>query len=334
MARRRHVRLLRAERNSLADFTRHGERAGDLPRRTGSAGRRTGAQARLALRDGRQWCGRGDSNPHALRRQNLNLVRLPIPPLPHGANSTATSTATGARLHGTSPGDDAAAKRKSAETAAATATSRPARQHATPHSRNRHEHQNRPAGCLPCACRGRLRSTRNRRPFQHPTARRCRQHRTGLHHVGQRPAARLSRSGRGSASTAGDTRRGTTSRAVTGKHRCGRSPCESQTPGIAPGGPPYLLEGSLPRKAIRRCGSARARIVAVFQPNLLTPEARKLNRTIRRGTMPIQRMSARSAARTKKRTPGIAPGRSVLGGPSRIRTLDLLIKSQLLYQLS
>ncbi|CCF67965.1 hypothetical protein XAPC_1666 [Xanthomonas citri pv. punicae str. LMG 859] len=29
----------------------------------------------------RHWCERGDSNPHALRRQNLNLVRLPIPPL-------------------------------------------------------------------------------------------------------------------------------------------------------------------------------------------------------------------------------------------------------------
>ena len=27
------------------------------------------------------WCERRDSNPHALRRQNLNLVRLPIPPL-------------------------------------------------------------------------------------------------------------------------------------------------------------------------------------------------------------------------------------------------------------
>jgi hypothetical protein len=27
------------------------------------------------------WCERGDSNPHTFRRQNLNLVRLPIPPL-------------------------------------------------------------------------------------------------------------------------------------------------------------------------------------------------------------------------------------------------------------
>ena len=28
------------------------------------------------------WCGWRDLNPHALRRQNLNLVRLPIPPHP------------------------------------------------------------------------------------------------------------------------------------------------------------------------------------------------------------------------------------------------------------
>src|SRR5262245_27181405 len=28
-----------------------------------------------------RWCERRDSNPHALRRQNLNLVRLPISPL-------------------------------------------------------------------------------------------------------------------------------------------------------------------------------------------------------------------------------------------------------------
>ena|SRR5579862_8311673 len=30
------------------------------------------------------WCGRGDSNPHALRRHPLKMVRLPVPPLPHG----------------------------------------------------------------------------------------------------------------------------------------------------------------------------------------------------------------------------------------------------------
>ncbi len=33
------------------------------------------------------WCERGDSNPHALRRQNLNLVRLPIPPLSQCRNA-------------------------------------------------------------------------------------------------------------------------------------------------------------------------------------------------------------------------------------------------------
>src|SRR6202163_1792377 len=30
-----------------------------------------------------EWCGRGDSNPHALRRHPLKMVRLPVPPLPH-----------------------------------------------------------------------------------------------------------------------------------------------------------------------------------------------------------------------------------------------------------
>ncbi len=29
------------------------------------------------------WCGRRDSNSHTSRRQNLNLVRLPISPRPH-----------------------------------------------------------------------------------------------------------------------------------------------------------------------------------------------------------------------------------------------------------
>jgi hypothetical protein len=28
------------------------------------------------------WCGRWDSNPHALRRHPLKMVRLPVPPLP------------------------------------------------------------------------------------------------------------------------------------------------------------------------------------------------------------------------------------------------------------
>lgn len=30
-----------------------------------------------------RWCARRDSNPHALRHQNLNLARLPIPPRAH-----------------------------------------------------------------------------------------------------------------------------------------------------------------------------------------------------------------------------------------------------------
>src|SRR5258708_38040770 len=29
----------------------------------------------------KEWCERGDSNPHGLPRQILSLVRLPIPPL-------------------------------------------------------------------------------------------------------------------------------------------------------------------------------------------------------------------------------------------------------------
>ena len=32
------------------------------------------------------WCGRRDSNPHESPRQDLNLVRLPVPPRPHSPN--------------------------------------------------------------------------------------------------------------------------------------------------------------------------------------------------------------------------------------------------------
>src|SRR6266852_1693196 len=46
------------------DATRGG-RSGQLPKRRKS------------------WCGRWDSNPHALRRHPLKMVRLPVPPLPH-----------------------------------------------------------------------------------------------------------------------------------------------------------------------------------------------------------------------------------------------------------
>ena len=38
-------------------------------------------------RDWVEWCGRRDSNPHILRWQDLNLLRLPIPPRPHERRS-------------------------------------------------------------------------------------------------------------------------------------------------------------------------------------------------------------------------------------------------------
>ena len=34
------------------------------------------------------WCGWRDLNPHAFRRQNLNLVRLPISPHPQAPESS------------------------------------------------------------------------------------------------------------------------------------------------------------------------------------------------------------------------------------------------------
>jgi hypothetical protein len=37
------------------------------------------------------WCGREDSNLHALRRQPLKLVRLPIPPRPHAMGASTSS---------------------------------------------------------------------------------------------------------------------------------------------------------------------------------------------------------------------------------------------------
>ncbi len=37
----------------------------------------------------RRWCGRRDSNPHAVRRSDLNRVRLPVPPRPHSADAVA-----------------------------------------------------------------------------------------------------------------------------------------------------------------------------------------------------------------------------------------------------
>jgi hypothetical protein len=38
------------------------------------------------LRSRKEWCERGESNPHGLPRQILSLVRLPVPPLSHGLN--------------------------------------------------------------------------------------------------------------------------------------------------------------------------------------------------------------------------------------------------------
>ena len=44
--------------------------------------RNTGEPANFSNLIGLFWCGRRDSNPHTLRRQDLNLLRLPIPPRP------------------------------------------------------------------------------------------------------------------------------------------------------------------------------------------------------------------------------------------------------------
>src|SRR6476619_252369 len=44
--------------------------------------RKTGGPATFPNSFASLWCGRRDSNPHTLRRQDLNLLRLPIPPRP------------------------------------------------------------------------------------------------------------------------------------------------------------------------------------------------------------------------------------------------------------
>ena len=43
---------------------------------------RRAAQMCGAVRRLEEWCGRRDSNPHALRRLDLNQERLPVPPRP------------------------------------------------------------------------------------------------------------------------------------------------------------------------------------------------------------------------------------------------------------
>src|SRR6516162_5185049 len=45
------------------------------------------------------WCGRRDSNPHTLRRQDLNLLRLPIPPRPQRSKLRTVRAAIPARLN-------------------------------------------------------------------------------------------------------------------------------------------------------------------------------------------------------------------------------------------
>ena len=42
-----------------------------------------------------EWCGRGESNPHALRRWNLNPVRLPVPPRPRSVAAFGPSWRSG-----------------------------------------------------------------------------------------------------------------------------------------------------------------------------------------------------------------------------------------------
>ena len=40
------------------------------------------------------WCGWRDLNPHGLLRQNLNLVRLPVSPHPHGPHGAGRSVSS------------------------------------------------------------------------------------------------------------------------------------------------------------------------------------------------------------------------------------------------
>ena len=47
----------------------------------------------------KNWCERGDSNPHGFTRQILSLVRLPIPPLSHLAETAPQGTGTAIGQH-------------------------------------------------------------------------------------------------------------------------------------------------------------------------------------------------------------------------------------------
>jgi hypothetical protein len=59
-----------------------------------------GLHGALVVINERLWCERGDSNPHALRRQILSLVRLPIPPLSHWAVSYCKREEPSSAKHG------------------------------------------------------------------------------------------------------------------------------------------------------------------------------------------------------------------------------------------
>ena len=78
--------------------------------------RSAGPGGPVASLPGAIWCGREDSNLHALRRQPLKLVRLPIPPRPHvmGAEPGPGSS------HGPGPGARTSSKTGRREQAAAT----------------------------------------------------------------------------------------------------------------------------------------------------------------------------------------------------------------------
>src|SRR5688500_12326236 len=81
------------------------------------------------------------------------------------------------------------------------------------------------------------------------------------------------------------------------------------------------------RGLVRKGGLEPPRLAA------LEPKSRASTNSATFARSAILRRRRRGLLSKPKKTPGM-PGVSGSGGPSRIRTLDLLIKSQLLYQLS
>ena len=76
---------VRVNRLALALLRRFGQ---DLPSLGREGGEDAVARRPLAFKSARtagafEWCGRRDLNPHAVKRSDLNRVRLPIPPRPH-----------------------------------------------------------------------------------------------------------------------------------------------------------------------------------------------------------------------------------------------------------